>query len=52
MEADQGRRLARIEVADDGVANLPVEILQSVGLGVNGGSGGTGPKGAILSFLD
>ena len=52
MEADQGRRLARIEVADDGVANLPVEILQSVGLGVNGGSGGTGPKGAILRFLD
>jgi hypothetical protein len=33
MEADQGRRLARIEVADDGVANLPVEILQCVGLG-------------------
>jgi hypothetical protein len=38
MEADQGRRLARIEVADDGIANLPVKILHRVGLGVDGGT--------------
>lgn len=38
--------------ADDGVTYLPVEILQRVGLGVDGGSGGTGPKGAILRLLD
>jgi hypothetical protein len=52
MEADQGRRLAGIEMADDGVADLPVELLKGVGLGVDGGSGCTGPKGAILRFLD
>ncbi|MEI7951623.1 MAG: hypothetical protein WCH37_02945 [Synechococcaceae cyanobacterium ELA182] len=37
---------------DVDVANLQVEILQHVGLGVDGGSGGTGPKGAILRLLD
>ena len=48
MEADQGRRLAGIEVADDGVANLLVERLKGVGLGVDRGSGCPGPVGAIL----
>jgi hypothetical protein len=28
MEADQERRLARIEMADDGASDLPVELLK------------------------
>ena len=52
MEADQGRRLAGIEMADDGVADPPVELLQRVGFGMDGGGGGTGPVGAILRFLN
>ena len=52
MEADQGRRLAGIEMADDGAWNLPVEVLKRVGLGMDGGSRCTGPKRAILRFLN
>lgn len=52
MEADQGWRLAGIEVADDGVADLPLELLKGVGLGVDRGTGCAGPVGPILCFLD
>lgn len=52
MEADQGRRLAGIEVAADGVADLLVELLEGVGLGVDRGSSCTGPQGPILCLLD
>jgi hypothetical protein len=33
MEADQRRGLAWIEVAEDGIADLPVEFLERLGLG-------------------
>ncbi len=52
MEADQGRCLAGIEVADDGVADLPVKFLKGVGLGVDRGTGCAGSVGAVLRFLD
>ncbi len=52
MEADQGWRLAGIEVADDGVANLPMEVLKRVGLGVDRRGSCAGPEGTILRLLD
>lgn len=52
MEADQGWRLAGIEVADNGVANLPVEVLKRVGLGVDRRGSCAGPEGTILRLLD
>jgi len=52
MEADQGWRLSGIEVADDSACDLPVELLKSVGLGVDRGTGCAGPEGAVLRFLD
>jgi hypothetical protein len=52
MEADEGRRLAGIEVADDGACDLPVEILKGVGLGVDRGGSCAGSEGAILRFLN
>jgi hypothetical protein len=52
MEADEGRRLAGIEMADDGACDLPVEILKGVGLGVDRGGSCAGSEGAILRFLN
>ena len=52
MEADEGRRLAGIEVADDRIADRPVEILKGVGLGVDRGGSCAGQEGAILRFLN
>ena len=51
MEADQGRRLAWIEVAEDGVADLPVEFLERLGLRMDRSGGGAGPKGTVFRFL-
>jgi hypothetical protein len=52
MEADEGRRLVGVEVTDDRVADLPVELLKGVGLGVDRGGSCAGPEGAVLRFLD
>ncbi|MCS5699604.1 hypothetical protein NZK32_11200 [Cyanobium sp. FGCU-52] len=48
----QTLRLAGIEVADDGACDLPVELLESVRLGVDRGTGCAGSEGAVLRFLN
>jgi hypothetical protein len=41
-----------IAMADDGIADLPVELLKGVGLSVDRGGSCAGPEGAILHFLN
>jgi hypothetical protein len=39
MEADQGGRLAGVEVTDNGACDLRVKFLKAIGLGVDRGTG-------------
>ena len=51
VQPDQGRGLSIHKVAVNGIPDLPVQLLQVVGLRVDGRAHGAGPKGAVVGLL-
>lgn len=51
MQPDQGRCLSLLKVAVHGIPDLPVQLLQVVGLRVDGRAHGACPKGAVVSLV-
>ena len=51
MQPDQGRSLSLLKVTMHGIPDLPVQLLQVVGLRVDGRAHGAGPKGAVVGLL-
>ena len=51
MQPDQRRCFPFLEVAVHGIADLLVQLLQAVCLGMDGRSHSTGPVGAVIGLL-
>ena len=51
MQPDQWRGLSLLKVAMHGIPDLPVQLLQVVGLRVDGRAHSAGPKGAVISLV-
>ena len=51
VEPDQRRGFSLLKVAVHGIPDLPVQLLQAVGLRVDGRAHGAGPIGAVVGLL-
>ena len=51
MQPDRGRGFSLLNVAVHGIPDLPVQLLQAVGLRVDGRCHGAGPKGAVVGLV-
>ena len=51
VQPDQGRGFSLLKVAVHGIPDLPVQLLQAVGLRVDGRAHGAGSIGAVVSLV-